>query len=333
MKRAHATDAGAPVDLADASLPTVYAAGTIPWRRTRNGRIKVLLINRRKQGDLSFPKGKLDPGEGMPQAAVRETAEEVGLDVALGVNLGTINYLLATGQRKTVQYWAAEVSREDYKAHVFVPNSEVQDVRWVLLEEARNLLSYEADRELFDVFCRLVQENMIETHAVILLRHAKAMPRGSAFPEDRHRPLADLGDEQAEAIVPTLAAFGPERIVTSTARRCLSTVQPVAGFVHRPIEQTEAISQDTWDTGDSSGMRDLIADVVRDERTVILCSHRPVLPDLARELAYATHTRYGAYLDEAVALPTGAFSVFHIARENPAAGIVAVEVYPVRAAP
>ncbi len=85
---------------------TVLAAGTVCYRRVNVGdenRIMVLLVHRTKQRDVSFPKGKLDPGESMPQAAVRETLEETGLTVSLGVNLGTINYVLPSGGEKTVQ--------------------------------------------------------------------------------------------------------------------------------------------------------------------------------------------------------------------------------------
>ena len=64
----------------------------------------VLLVHRTKQRDVSFPKGKLDRGESMPQAAARETREETGLTVSLGSNLGTIDYTLPDGREKTVQY-------------------------------------------------------------------------------------------------------------------------------------------------------------------------------------------------------------------------------------
>ena len=78
----------------------VLAAGTVCYRRVHDGdesRIMVLLVHRTKQRDVSFPKGKLDPGESMPRAAVRETLEETGLSVSLGTNLGTINYTLPSG--------------------------------------------------------------------------------------------------------------------------------------------------------------------------------------------------------------------------------------------
>src|SRR5690606_14839423 len=129
----------------------IYAAGTIPWRLVEDAsgsrKLMVLLIHRTKQRDVSFPKGKLDPGEAMPQAAVRETREETGLKLKLGVSLGTISYEMPGGAEKIVQYWAAKVTAKKALASTFRPNGEVQALEWVPAENARELLTYEADRE------------------------------------------------------------------------------------------------------------------------------------------------------------------------------------------
>src|SRR5690606_19588363 len=111
----------------------VLAAGTVCYRRVSIGdetRLMVLLVHRTKQRDISFPKGKLDPGESMPQAAVRETLEETGLSVSLGANLGTINYVLPSGGEKTVQYWSAEVLESAVHASSFRPNREISALEW-----------------------------------------------------------------------------------------------------------------------------------------------------------------------------------------------------------
>ena len=61
----------------------IPAAGTVPWRR-RRGQLEVALVHRPKYDDWSWAKGKLDPGEQWPVAAVRETHEETALEVTLG---------------------------------------------------------------------------------------------------------------------------------------------------------------------------------------------------------------------------------------------------------
>ena len=313
----------------------ILAAGTVCWRRVEGvpgeeSRIMVLLIHRTKQRDVSFPKGKLDPGESMPQAAVRETREETGLAVSLGVNLGTINYSLGGGRSKTVQYWAAEVTAATALASTFTPNEEVQALEWVPLEEARRRLSYKADRELYDVFLRLAAHDLIETFSITLLRHAKAEPRGEAFPVDRARPLSEPGEEQAETLAPILECFGPRRIYSSTAARCLATVAPLAERLGKRVRAKEALSQDFWDAGDLARTRILVGKLVSRARGAVVCSHRPVLPDLARELALATGSLPGEYLERAAALPPGGFSVFHFSRTRPGAGILGVETYPIK---
>lgn len=305
------------------------AAGTVCWRQVGD-EIMVLLVHRTKQQDVSFPKGKLDKGESMPQAAVRETREEAGLAVALGVNLGTISYQLPSGRDKIVQYWAARVTEEAVRTSTFVPNQEIAALEWTPLKKVRKRLTYPADRDLFDVFHRLVERDAIDTFAIVLLRHAKAEPRSEAWPVDHLRPLSDDGEHQAETLVPSLEAFGPKRIVTSSAERCRRTVAPLAERLEREPRVKDGLSQDTWDEGDTVRLRRIVGASVRKGKSAVLCTHRPVLPDVARELCLATGSLPGDYLVEAAALPPGGFSVFHISRNHPGSGILAVETYPLK---
>lgn len=311
----------------------VLAGGTVCWRKvvstTGDEQLMVLLIHRTKQRDVSFPKGKLDEGESMPGAAVRETEEETGLSVTLGVNLGTVHYPLRSGREKTVQYWAAEVTLEMALSSSFTPNGEVQALEWVPLEEARERLSYEADREIFDVFLRLAEHELLDTFQITLLRHAKAESRSAETLQDSLRLLTHAGEEQAETLVPMLECFTPQRIFTSTAQRCRSTVAPLAEHLGLRVREKEELSQDHWDAGDLAATRKLIGKIVKRGRSAVVCSHRPVLPDLARELVLATGSVPGDYIEAATALPPAGFSVFHLSRTKPGAGILGVESYPI----
>ena len=312
----------------------VLAAGTVCWRHVPDAAgdttLMVLLIHRTKQQDVTFPKGKLDRGESMPEAAVRETREETGLHVDLGLNLGTITYALGGGAEKTVQYWAAEVAPESVLSSTFTPNSEIQALEWVRFDEVRSLLSYKADKRLYDVFLKLVEHNFHETFSITLLRHAQAEQHGNGTEVDHLRPLTSLGDTQAETLAPMLACFGPKRIYASTAARCVQTTEPLAERIDKRIQEKASLSQDQWDTGDISGLRKLIGKLVAKRRSAIVCSHRPVLPAIARELTLATGSLPGAYLEEATSLPPGGFSVFHFSVEHPGAGILGVETYPLK---
>lgn len=311
----------------------VLASGTVCYRRVSDGsseRIMVLLVHRTKQRDVSFPKGKLDPGESMPQAAARETLEETGLTVSLGTNLGTINYTLPDGRGKTVQYWAAEVSESAVHTSTFQPNNEISALEWVPLAKVNDRLSYQADRQLFKVFTRLAERDALDTFSIILLRHAKAELRGAQYPVDHLRPLADAGEDQAETLVPILEPFAPQRIYSSTANRCHSTVQPLADHLGKKVRLREGLSQDAWDTGETTELRRVIGKAIRQRKNAVICTHRPVLPDAARELALATGSLPGDYLREAAALPPAGFSVFHFSRKHPGAGILSVETYPLK---
>lgn len=311
----------------------VLAAGTVCYRRVEidgESRLMVLLVHRTKQRDVSFPKGKLDPGESMPQAAVRETLEETGLSVTLGANLGTIHYELPSGGEKTVQYWAAEVLEQAVHTSTFRPNGEISALEWVPVDKVRERLSYKADKQLFKVFTRLAERDAVDTFSIILLRHATAEPRSGQFPVDSERPLSDFGEHQAETLVPTLEAFGPERILSSPAERCRNTVTPLSQRLSKKIKLRDGLSEESWESGDISELRRIVGKSVSKCKTAVICTHRPLLPDAARELALASGSLPGDYLRETSELPPGGFSVFHFSRKHPGAGILCAETYPLK---
>ena len=125
----------------DSNRPDVLAAGAVVWRRRR----EVLLVHRPTYDDWSFPKGKLDPGEWLPAAAVREVGEETGLTIRLGPPLGTQRYL--NGDRmKSVHYWVGwAVGSDDVSGYLV--NSEIDDVQWMPWKAAMERLTYPYDRE------------------------------------------------------------------------------------------------------------------------------------------------------------------------------------------
>ncbi|MDF2573276.1 MAG: mismatch repair protein MutT [Agromyces sp.] len=307
----------------------VYAAGAVCWR-VIDGKVHVLVIHRTVYGDVTIPKGKVEPGESLPRTAVREIAEETGLEVALGVPLGISRYPLPSKREKIVHYWAAEVSERAMQRSTFKPNAEVAALEWVTIKRARGYLSYPPDVEILENFAKLVEQGVTSTFALILLRHGKAVGRSGWKGPDAARPLADRGVAQAAALVDTLTAWAPKRIVSSPAVRCVTTVTPLAAATGIPIKRADGISQDAWEAG-TAEVRRVIGKRVRAGKSAVMCGHGPVLPEMVREIALATATPLGSYVTDAAELEAGAFSVVHLSATNSGSGIIAIETHAPRA--
>jgi 8-oxo-dGTP diphosphatase len=125
---------------------TVRAGGGVVWRPGPDGEPEVILVHRPKYDDWSLPKGKLHAGEDEATAALREVEEETGLRCVLGDELTMSRYHDRFGRPKTVRYWA--MTPEPGSSTAFVPNTEVDEVRWLTPDDAAALLSYDRDREI-----------------------------------------------------------------------------------------------------------------------------------------------------------------------------------------
>ena len=304
----------------------VLAAGTLVWREPKRGSFEVLLIHRPYHHDVSFPKGKVDPGESLPETAARELHEETGLRLALGVPLGTVEYTLPNGRQKQVSYWAAEATEKALAGWDFHPNDEVEELRWVRLEKTAAELTYEHDADVLERFASLATSNSARTFAIIALRHGKAAPHQGWLGPDRARPLADRGAEQARAIANGIAAYRPKRLVSSPAARCQSTIAPTAATLGRAVELSDAISEDAF-LGDGHSVAKVVAKRLRKGKTTVLCSHSPVLPQIIAAVAHGGRSgEYGAY-PRMLPLDTGEYAVLHVSRADPLGGLVGIEVH------
>ena len=121
----------------------VRAAGGLVFRKGDAGGAEIVLVHRSAYDDWTFPKGKLDPGESEPQAALREVEEETSLVCTLGREAGLTSYRDPAGRPKTVRYWEMAAV-----GGVLAPANEIDNARWVALADASALLTYARDREL-----------------------------------------------------------------------------------------------------------------------------------------------------------------------------------------
>ncbi len=128
---------------------TVRAAGGVVWSRWQGG-LRVVVVHRPRYDDWSLPKGKAGPGESDAECALREVREETGLACSLGDELGTATYYDRHGRLKTVRYYAMQPLGGGEQ-----PQHEVDEVRWLGLEEAKRLLSYDRDVEMLDAMAAM----------------------------------------------------------------------------------------------------------------------------------------------------------------------------------
>ena len=257
-----------------ATGPDVVAAGAVVVRRTNGD--EVLLVHRPKYDDWAWPKGKQDPGEHVTTTAVREVLEESGVEIRLGRPLPRQLYLVSGGRAKHVHYWTGWVMG-DHDVSGYAANSEIDQVAWFGFDKARHLLTYADDVSLLD----LVERHPKRTTALVVLRHARAHKRGDWKGEDAERPLSRQGQLDAEQLVPVLSAYGVTRIVSSDSVRCRQTVEPYAEDHVLGIEAEAGVNEEDW-SRESVGA--VVADLLAGQENAVLCSHRPVLPEILGEL-------------------------------------------------
>lgn len=111
--------------------------------------IVIVPTRRGAQGQrvLALPKGHVDPGETPAETALREVREETGADAELMEQLGEVRYFYQRdGKRifKRVTFFLLAYRDGSLEDH----DDEVEEARWMPLEEAAHALSYEGEREM-----------------------------------------------------------------------------------------------------------------------------------------------------------------------------------------
>ena len=292
----------------------VVAAGALLWRKEK-GELKVLMIHRTRYDDWSWPKGKLDKGEQVAEAAVRELREETGLKVILGAKLHVMEYKLANGGRKVVHYWAAHVTDAALRKQNFVPDDEVDSFEWLTVADAKKRMTYKHDNDPLKELVRLDESDELETRSIIVMRHAKATPRDQWTKGEATRPLLPAGSVQATALTNVLAAYGPRLVVTSGWKRCLDTVLPFIAKHKVKLVERSQLSEFGAKNGPKRTHK-LVHNVIQSGQAAVICSHRPALPTVMEALSeYATKS-VRKELDALEPLKPGEFYVIHLAKST-----------------
>ena len=109
----------------------IVAAGGLVIDASDEQTPRVLLVHRPKYDDWSYPKGKLDPGETIEIAALREVEEETGLRCRIIRELTSVHYLY-----------------RGRGGEIHVNMYEIDEARWCTVSDAMARLRYDHDRQI-----------------------------------------------------------------------------------------------------------------------------------------------------------------------------------------
>jgi 8-oxo-dGTP pyrophosphatase MutT (NUDIX family)/phosphohistidine phosphatase SixA len=291
---------------------TVYAAGAVLWR-IENNSLKVALVHRGRYDDWSWAKGKVDPGETLPQTAVREIREETGLKVNLGVPLGIQRYRLPNKNMKEVHYWAGQVTDKALAKSTFLPNEEVSEVAWFTVEDARAKLSYTHDLEQLVLLEEYFVRGVLETEPFLVLRHGKARSRATWKDGEASRPLLAEGNDQAAALPKLIRAFGAKLVFSSPWTRCLSTIAHYAQSAKVKVKVSPELTE-AANAKKPEQTKELTRALMNLNKAVLVCTHRPVLPTIIEEVETRATVKLKEKFGAIALLKPGSIAVVHLSK-------------------
>ena len=227
------------------------------------------MIHRPRYDDWSLPKGKVDPGETAPVAAVREVCEETGHQCVLGRRLNTVSYPIDPGIKK-VYYWAARATGGE-----FTPGKEVDELVWLPVVDAMKKLEYPQDRKVLRRFAK----QPADTRTVLVVRHGTAGSKSRYSGDDTKRPLDKQGRAQAEALVPQLLAFGATDVYVADRLRCHQTLEPLAAELGVSIHNEHTLTEEAY-AKNPKRSRSRMLRIAAQAGTPAICSQGKVIPDL-----------------------------------------------------
>ena len=149
-----------------ASLPTVEeisAGGVVVDMSDADLRVAIIArLNRGGRLEWCLPKGHPEGKESNEEAAVREIAEETGIEGKILAPLGSIDYwFTVSGHRvhKTVHHYLLRATGGELTIEND-PDKEAVDVAWVPIQELARKLSFPNERRIAD----LAKEVLPELH-------------------------------------------------------------------------------------------------------------------------------------------------------------------------
>ncbi|MEX2549775.1 MAG: phosphoglycerate mutase family protein [Nitriliruptoraceae bacterium] len=118
---------------------------------------------------------------------------------------------------------------------------------------------------------------------LLLVRHADAGDRAAWTGDDRQRPLSATGRRQSEALAALHADRDIDAVLSSPARRCVQTVEPIADALGLPVEEQESLAEGA----PFEDVDRLLTEHA--DRNVLLCSHGDVMDAILTALRRRGH--------------------------------------------
>lgn len=134
---------------------TAYSAGGVIFRHNGTS-LEVAMIATQRASRWGLPKGHVRRGETAEAAALREIAEETGLNGDVVRHLATIEYWFRAGTTRIHKYVDLFLVR--YTDGALVPQeTEVDDAQWFVLADALQRASFARERDVLELVQRLVE--------------------------------------------------------------------------------------------------------------------------------------------------------------------------------
>ncbi|MFA5336333.1 MAG: NUDIX hydrolase [Candidatus Omnitrophota bacterium] len=138
-----------------------FSAGGVVYRKSGAG-TEIVILTRGEGKVFCLPKGKIEKGETIRQAALREIREETGLTGVIEKEIGKIKYSFDLPEEeivinKTVTFFLVRYVSGDTKDH----DADAEDVRWLPIKEALKIMTYPSERQIVEksgTLLRLAQE-------------------------------------------------------------------------------------------------------------------------------------------------------------------------------
>lgn len=263
------------------SRRTVLAAGGVLWRGDPTDP-EVALVHRPHHDDWSLPKGKAKTDEHLLVTALREVSEETGHRPRIGPYLTTVRYRVTSGghpANKVVTYWSMRSDGGSFRA-----SSEVDEMKWLELDEARRRVPSRADRSVLERFASTCRD----TELLLLVRRgATASPAGRLKGRPEARLLNRSGRGQAASLVPVLGGLGATDLISADLPACIDMLAPFASATGLIVRREARLTRSGF-AGNESDVTDQVRRDASSSQALVVCGEQRVLTGLLSALGHGS---------------------------------------------